>query len=295
MFVNPRGIDKDEETVLTNLTPGAPTRQRACVLRLAGARRSAHRRQSRGGNDRAAGEEQGPAVLHRRGLLSAALPVHRAEEVLRPVPARQDSHSGDRRRSVDRCRLRAVVSPTPAHWGVNSEGQREAIRAYYASITFPRRQRRPRARRARPAEAHRQHDRRLHERPRLLPRRARPVDEAGAVRAVGARAADRRRPGRDGEEAELRRESSSSSTSIRRSPIWRGVAPPAGLHGRSLTPLLRNPDAEWAASGAHTGPTRGAATATVHGLQRPHRTVALHRVGRRQARRRAVRRSRRSG
>ena len=52
---------------------------------------AAHRRQSRGRDDRAARETQGPSVLHRRRLLPAALPVHRAAEVLRPVSARPDS------------------------------------------------------------------------------------------------------------------------------------------------------------------------------------------------------------
>ena len=35
VFVNPRGIDKDEEGQLTNLTPAAATWQRAGVLRVA--------------------------------------------------------------------------------------------------------------------------------------------------------------------------------------------------------------------------------------------------------------------
>ena len=88
VFVNPRGIDKDEETAADQSHAGARAGQRACVLRVAGARRSAHRRQGGGGNDRAAREEQGSAVLHRRRLLSAALSVHRAAEVFRSLSSR---------------------------------------------------------------------------------------------------------------------------------------------------------------------------------------------------------------
>ena len=60
------------------------------------------------------------------------------------------------------------------------------------------------------------------------------------------------------------------STSIRRSPIWRGLPAPPGLHGRSLTPLLRNPQAQWTITRhSHRCEARRAA-GDVHGLQRPH-------------------------
>ena len=96
--VNPRGIDKDEEPQLTNLTPARGTGQRARLLRVARAGRGAHRRQGRGRNDCAAREAQGPSVLHRRRLLSAALPLHRAAQVLRPLSARSDSRARIRKR-----------------------------------------------------------------------------------------------------------------------------------------------------------------------------------------------------
>ena len=77
---------------------------------------------------------------------------------------------------------------TPAHWGVNdrraARGDTCVLRVDHVS----RCQRRPRARRARAAEAGRQHDRDFPERPWLPPRRARPVDEADVVRTVRARA-----------------------------------------------------------------------------------------------------------
>ncbi len=56
------------------------------------------------------------------------------------------------------------------------------------------------------------------------------------------------------------------------------LSAPAGLHGRSLTPLLRNPGAEWQHP-ALTQVRRGAGECDVHGLQRPHGAVALYRVG----------------
>ena len=96
--------------------------QLALLLRVAGAGRGAHRRQGGGRNDRAAREEQGPAVLHRRRVLPAALPVHRAAEVLRPLSARSRFR---RRRSLPRPprrRPRRPGSRRPPNWGVERAG-----------------------------------------------------------------------------------------------------------------------------------------------------------------------------
>ena len=59
------------------------------------------------------------------------------------------------------------------------------------------RQRRPRARRARPPEAGEEHDRHLHERPGVLPRRSRPVRQALHVRGIAAHAVPRALAGGD--------------------------------------------------------------------------------------------------
>ena len=188
VFVNPRGIDKDEETVLTNLTPARGLGSSLCVLRVAGAGRSAHGREGGGRNDRAAREEQGPAVLHRRGVLPAALPVHRAKEIFRSLSREHDSTAGDGWRSADRS-ARAMVHDA----GALGRQRRRAARGDARVLRLDhvsRRQRRPRARRARSPEADRQHDRHLSQRPRIPSRRAWPVDETDVVRAVRARAAD---------------------------------------------------------------------------------------------------------
>ena len=94
VFVNPQGIDKDEETKVTNYTPARGLGSALAYYASPAAGRGAHRRQGGGRDDRAPGEAQGPPVLHRRRLLPAALPVHRAEEVLRSVSAGADSRSG---------------------------------------------------------------------------------------------------------------------------------------------------------------------------------------------------------
>ena len=72
------------------------------------------------------------------------------------------------------------------------------------------------------------------------------------------------------------------------------LTPPPGLHGRSLVPLLRRPSATWdhpALTQVRRNPTEGN---TVLGLRHPDGTVAIRRVGRRQARPRALRRAPRS-
>ena len=95
----PRGIDKDEETEGHQLHADA----RDSAARSPTTRRRADDEEHTDGkvarrDHRAAREAQGAAVLHRRGLLPAALPVHRAAEVLRSVSARRQSRRPRRRR-----------------------------------------------------------------------------------------------------------------------------------------------------------------------------------------------------
>ena len=253
--------------MLTNLTPARQLGSALAYYASPAPDEAAHRRQGRGRNDRAPREEQGPAVLHRRRLLPAALSVHRAARsisiCIRSIAFRRQL------RSPARCSRPPRGSRLRRTGASANEGQRESIRAYYASITFLDANVGRAARRARSPEADRQHHRRLPQRPWLPPRRARAVDEADVVRALGARAADRLPVPALPRKGAPPRGSSSSSTSIRRSRIWRGLPPPPGLHGRSLAPLLENPQAEWDHP-ALTQVRRGAAERDVHGLQRPH-------------------------
>ena len=84
--------------------PHAGSRARivALVLRVARARRAAHGRQGRIRDDRAPREAQGSAVLHRRGILPAALSVHRAAEVLRSLSVESNCDAGVRPRGPQR-------------------------------------------------------------------------------------------------------------------------------------------------------------------------------------------------
>ena len=75
------------------LHAGPGTWQRAGVLRIAGRRRGAHRRQGGGRDHRALEKHTGPPVLHRGGLLPAALSLHRSAQVLRSLSAGQDSRA----------------------------------------------------------------------------------------------------------------------------------------------------------------------------------------------------------
>ena len=63
-----------------------------------------------------------------------------------------------------------------------------------------------------------------------------------------------------------------------------GLTPPANLAGRSLKPLLDDPQAAWNKPGFHTGLAR-----PVPGAQRAHGALALHGVGRRPSGRGALR------
>jgi iduronate 2-sulfatase len=134
VFVNPRGIDKDEETVLTNLTP------------------------MRGlGSALAYYASPAPDEQHTDGKVAAETialieknkdrPFFIGAGFYRPhcpfiAPKKYfDLYPLSTIRTPETARL-PLTDPmarwftTPAHWGVSEEGQRESIRAYYASITF---------------------------------------------------------------------------------------------------------------------------------------------------------------
>ena len=242
VFVNPRGIDKDEETQLTNLTP------------------------NRGlGSALAYYASPAPDEQHTDGKVAAETialleknkdrPFFIGAGFYRPhcpfiAPKKYFDLYPLSRIQVPETAMLPQTEPlaryftTPAHWGVSEEGQREAIRAYYASITFLD------ANVGRVLDAldrleltdntivvfvsdHGYHlgDRGQWMKQTLFERSARaPLIVAG--RGVTAR-------------------NRSTSRVVEFLDIYPTLAelaalpPPAGLHGRSLTPLLKNPRAEW--------------------------------------------------
>ena len=132
-FVNPRGIDKDEETQLTNLTP---TRQLGSALAYYASPAS---------DDE---HTDGKVAAETIALIekSKDRPFFIGAGFYRPhcpyiAPRKYfDMYPLDK--------IRAPASPrdstlppsawftTPPHWGLDEQGQRESIRAYYASISF---------------------------------------------------------------------------------------------------------------------------------------------------------------
>src|SRR5687767_12545111 len=134
VFVNPRGIDKDEETVQTNLTPGRPLGS-ALSYYASPAPDEAHT------DGKVAAETI--ALLEKNkdrpffigaGFYRPHCPFIAPRKYFDLYPLssiRRPATAGD-----------PLTDPlarwftTPAHWDVGEDGQREAIRAYYASITF---------------------------------------------------------------------------------------------------------------------------------------------------------------
>ena len=171
VFVNPRGIDKDEETAAHEPHADARARQRARVLRVAGARRGAHRRQGGGGDDRAPREAQGSA----RSSSAPASTGRTARSSRRRSTSICIRSTGFRRPPTSpdvAVRRPPAWFTNPPHWGVSEQASGRRIRAYYASISFLD------ANVGRLLDAldrlrlDRQHHRRLHQRSRLSPRRA---------------------------------------------------------------------------------------------------------------------------
>ena len=199
-----------------------------------------------------------------------------------PAPAASPDVEGARRGVVHQ----------PAALGNRRAGAAGKHQGVLRVDQLSRRERRPAPRRSRSPAADGQHHRRVRQRSWISPGRAGPVDEADLVRALRARAADRRRARASPRRGARRRGSSSSWTSIPRLRIW----PASGARGSSR-PLA---DAAPEESGREVGPPGAHASAKrscgggVHGLQHSHREVAIHGMGRGQTGRGAVRRSRRS-
>lgn len=133
--VNPRGVDKDEETVLTNLTPGRGLGS-ALAFYASPAPDEAH--------------TDGKVASETIALLekNQARPFFIAAGFYRPhcpfiAPRKYfDLYPADRIAAPPFARGAMTGAPAPAfftnppNWGINVDGQREVIRAYYASISF---------------------------------------------------------------------------------------------------------------------------------------------------------------
>jgi len=134
MFVNPRGIDKDEESRLTNLTPARQLGS-ALAYYASPAPDEAHT------DGKVASETIALLERHKDRPFFIGAGFYRPHCPFIAPRKYFDLYP------LDRIPAPAAVpaSPTqppaawftnPPHWDVGEQGQRETIRAYYASITF---------------------------------------------------------------------------------------------------------------------------------------------------------------
>jgi iduronate 2-sulfatase len=260
VFVNPRGIDKDEETQLTNFTPAR-------------------------GLGSALAYYASPAAdeAHTDGMVAAETIALLEKQTDRPFFIGAGFYRPHcpfiaPRKYFDLYPLDRIPAPAtspaskapaaawftnPPHWGIGEHDQRETVRAYYASISFLD------ANVGRLLDALDRlrltdntivvfvsdHGYHLGEhgqwmKQTLFERSARaPLIVAGPGIAAKGR---------------------STSRVVEFLDIYptlanlAGIRPPQGLHGRSLTPLLRNPNAKWDHP-ALTQVRRGPAAATFMG------------------------------
>lgn len=242
VVVNPRGIDKDEETVLTNLTPA-----RGLGSSLSFYASPAPDEEHTDGKVAA----ETIALLEKNkdrpffigaGFYRPHCPFIAPKKYFDLYPRHTIPLPATAEHPLTEPLARWFTNPP--HWGVDPEGQRDSIRAYYASITFLD------ANVGRVLDALDRlkltdntivifisdHGYHLGERGQwmkqsLFERSARaPLIVAGPGVTARNRSTERIVEFLDVYPtlAELAR-----------------LSPPSGLHGRSLTPLLRNPRAEW--------------------------------------------------
>jgi iduronate 2-sulfatase len=241
VFVNPRGIDKDEETALTNFTPARGLGS-ALAYYASPAADEEHT------DGKVAGETIALLEKHKDRPFFIAAGFYRPHcPFIAP------------RKYFDLYPLDRIPAPTPTaasrvppaawftnppHWGISEQAQRESIRAYYASISFVD------ANVGRLLDALDRlrladntivvflsdHGYHLGEQGQwmkqtLFERSARaPLIVAGPGTAAKGR---------------------STSRVVEFVDLYptladlAGVRAPRGLHGRSLTPLLKNPESKW--------------------------------------------------
>jgi iduronate 2-sulfatase len=133
VVVNPRGIDKDEEGRLTNFTP---TRGLGAALAYyaSPAPDEAHT------DGKVAAETIALLEKHKEGPFFIGAGFYRPHCPYIAPQKYFDAYPLDRipapRSTPDSGAPPAAWSTLPPHWGVGEQGQRESIRAYYASIGF---------------------------------------------------------------------------------------------------------------------------------------------------------------
>ncbi|HXW04456.1 MAG TPA: sulfatase [Vicinamibacterales bacterium] len=240
--VNPRGIDKDEESVLTNLTPKRGLGS-ALAFYASPAPDEAHT------DGKVASETIALLEEHRDRPFFIAAGFYRPHCPFIAPAKYFDLYPLERIPAPASSAGTADVPPAawftnPPHWGIDEQGQRQVIRAYYASISFLD------ANVGRVLDALERlkladrtivvfvsdHGYHLGERGQwmkqtLFERSARaPLIVAGPGVTAGGRPSTRIVEFLDlfPTLAELAR-----------------IPAPPGLQGRSLAPLLRNPDAPW--------------------------------------------------
>jgi iduronate 2-sulfatase len=240
-FVNPRGIDKDEETRITNFTP---TRGIGSTLSyyISPAPDAEHT------DGKVAGETISLLEKYRDRPFFIGAGFYRPHCPFIAPAKYFDLYPLDRIAAPPAAVSPDVPAPawftTPPNWGIDEQAQRETIRAYYASISFLD------ANVGRLLDALDRlglakntivvfisdHGYHLGEQGQwmkqtLFERSARaPLIVAGPGVAVAGRASTR-----IVEFVDLYPTLASLA----------GIQPPSGLHGRSLTPLLKNPAATW--------------------------------------------------
>ncbi len=241
LVVNPRGIDKDEESVLTNLTPARQLGS-ALAYYASPAPDEAHT------DGKVAAETIALLEKHKDGSFFIGAGFYRPHCPFIAPKKYFDLYPLDRipapRAMPGSLQPPAAWFTTPPNWDVGEQGQRESIRAYYASITFLD------ANIGRVLDALDRlkltdntiivflsdHGYHLGERGQwmkqtLFERSARaPLMIAGPGVAAGGR---------------------STTRIVEFLDIYptladlSGLSAPAGLHGRTLRPLLTNPQARW--------------------------------------------------
>lgn len=134
VFVNPRGIDKDEETQLTNLTPARPLGS-ALAYYASPAPDEAHT------DGKVAAEAIALLEQNRGRPFFIGVGFYRPHCPFIAPQKYFDLYPLDRIRPP--LSMPGTPEPppaawftTPPHWGIGEDKQREAIRAYYASIAF---------------------------------------------------------------------------------------------------------------------------------------------------------------
>ena len=133
VFVNPRGIDKDEETQLTNFTPARGLGS-ALAYYASPAADEEHT------DGKVATETIALLEKHKDRPFFIGAGFYRPHCPFIAPRKYFDRYPLDRipapAASPESRAPPAAWFTTPPHWGVSEQGQRESIRAYYASISF---------------------------------------------------------------------------------------------------------------------------------------------------------------